>query len=59
MGKVENANTNLATQDAVYVTKRFLRMLAQPYEPVCLHTACKRLLLMEYIPGDLIGEELD
>jgi hypothetical protein len=37
MSKVENANTNLATQDAVYTTKRFLRMLAQPYEPVCLN----------------------
>ena len=33
--KIENANTNLATQDAVVAAKRFLRILAQPYEAVC------------------------
>ena len=33
--KIESANTNLATQDAVVAAKRFLRILAQPYEAVC------------------------
>lgn len=36
---MENSNTNLATQDAVYATKRFLRILAQPYEAVCATTS--------------------